>query len=232
MINQLMQLPEKIKLFDVEIIDYASFIELFLRFTLNTGVLFLLVRWLYYSSTRRKDYLFTYFLIGSIVFLLCNLLGNVKIQMGFALGLFAIFGIIRYRTDQIPIKEMTYLFLVVAISTINALANKKISVVEIVFSNFAIVFITYGFEKLWLLKHESVKEIVYEKMDLIKPEKYNELMADLQDRTGINSIKRVELGKIDFLRDICRIKIYYEETGMHINMADNQHITDSNGEDD
>jgi hypothetical protein len=109
-----------------------------------------------------------------------------------------------------------------AISAINALANKKISVVEILFSNATIVFVAYGFEKLWLLKHESVKEIVYEKMELIKPENYNNLLEDLKVRTGIQSIKRVELGKIDFLRDICQLKIYYEESGMHINMADNQ----------
>ncbi len=222
MINLFIQLLEKIKLYEYEIVDFGSFTELVLRFALNTAMLFLLVRWLYYTSTRRKDYLFTYFLIGTIIFLLCYLLGNVKIQMGFALGLFAIFGILRYRTDQIPIKEMTYLFLVVAISAINALANKKISVVEILFSNATIVFVAYGFEKLWLLKHESVKEIVYEKMELIKPENYNNLLEDLKVRTGIQSIKRVELGKIDFLRDICQLKIYYEESGMHINMADNQ----------
>jgi hypothetical protein len=225
-------LLDKVMFFDVEIIDFESFIEFIIRFVINTGVLLLLVRWLYYSSSKRKDYLFTFLIIGTIVFMLCNLLGNVKIQMGFALGLFAIFGIIRYRTDQVPIKEMTYLFLVVAISAINALVNKKISVAEIAFSNIAIVLITYGLEKVWLLKHESVKDITYEKIEFIKPEKYNDLVADLQDRTGIKTIKRVEVGKIDFLKDICRLKIYYEECGNHINMADNQKSMMDNGDDD
>jgi hypothetical protein len=232
MTNLFILLLDNIKFYNVEIIDFESFIELLVRFSLNTIVLLLLVRWLYYTTTRRKDYLFTFIIIGTIIFLLCYMLGNVKIKMGFALGLFAIFGIIRYRTDQVPIKEMTYLFLVVAVSAINALVNKKISIVEIVFADFAIVFMTYGFEKLWLLKHESVKNIVYEKIDLIKPEKYNELLADLQDRTGIKDIKRVEVGRIDFLRDTCRIKIYYEERGIQINMADNQQSPSDNGDDD
>jgi hypothetical protein len=231
MINLSIPLLEKIMLYNIELIDPENFIELIVRFSVNTCVLLLLVRWLYYSSTKRKDYLFTFMIIGSIVFLLCNLLGNVKIQMGFALGLFAIFGIIRYRTDQVPIKEMTYLFLVVAISAINALVNKKVSIVEIGFSNVVIVALTYGLEKIWLLRHESVKDIIYEKIDLIKPEKDNELMEDVKNRTGINSINRVEVGKIDFLRDICRIKIYYEESGAHINMADNQKSS-SDGDDD
>jgi len=231
MINLSIPLLEKIMLYNIELIDPENFIELIVRFSVNTCVLLLLVRWLYYSSTKRKDYLFTFMIIGSIVFLLCNLLGNVKIQMGFALGLFAIFGIIRYRTDQVPIKEMTYLFLVVAISAINALVNKKVSIVEIGFSNVVIVALTYGLEKIWLLRHESVKDIIYEKIDLIKPEKYIELMEDVKNRTGINSINRVEVGKIDFLRDLCRIKIYYEESGAHINMADNQKSS-SDGDDD
>ena len=124
-------LLDKIKLFDVEIIDLEDFTEFFLKLSLNTIVLILLVRWIYYSVTRRKDYLFTYILIGTIIFLLCYLLENVKIQLGFALGLFAIFGIIRYRTSQIQIREMTYLFVVIALSVINALVNKKVGVVDV-----------------------------------------------------------------------------------------------------
>ena len=211
-----------LKIFKMELFDIQSFLELLFRFALNSAVLMILVRWLYYSSSKRKDFLFTFIIIGSIVFVLCYLLGGVKIQIGFALGLFAIFGIIRYRTDQIPIKEMTYLFLVVAISAINGLANKKISILEIAFSNLAMCFLTFGFEKLWLLKHESVKDIVYEKIDLIKPERYAELMCDLQKRTGINTIKRIEIGKIDFLHDTCFLKIYYEEKRREMNMADSQ----------
>ena len=176
---------------------------------LNIAVIMILVRWLYYSKTRRKDYLFTYILISSIVFLLCFLLESVKLQIGFALGMFAIFGIIRYRTDALPIKEMTYLFLIIGVSVINALTNTETSLVDLLFSNFVIIFITYGLEKVWLLKHESSKLIIYEKINLIKEENYEELLKDLQERTGIKKINRVEVGKINFLRDICDLTIYY-----------------------
>ena len=149
-------------------------------------------------------------MISLTVFLLCVLLDSVKLQLGFALGLFAIFGIIRYRTDPIPIKEMTYLFLVIGISVVNALANKKISYAELVFANLLIVFVTFGMERLWLLKHETRKNITYEKIDLIVPEKREELMEDLRNRTGINII-RIEIRRIDFLRDIANIRIFYYE---------------------
>ena len=144
------------------------------------------------------------------VFLLCVLLDSVKLQLGFALGLFAIFGIIRYRTDPIAIKEMTYLFLVIGISVVNALSNKKISYAELVFANLMIVFVTYGMENLWLLRHQSRKNITYEKIELILPERREELIADLKARTGIDVI-RVEIRRIDFLRDTANLRIFYYE---------------------
>ena len=201
--------PEAVNIAGVHIIDLPGFLEFVLRFFLNTIVIIILVRWLYYPKTRRKDYLFTYILISSIVFLLCFLLANVKLQIGFALGMFAIFGIIRYRTDALPIKEMTYLFLIIGVSVINALTNAETSLVDLLFSNFVIIFITFGLEKIWLIKHESSKLIIYEKINLIREGKYDELVKDLQERTGINKINRVEVGQINFLRDICDLTIYY-----------------------
>jgi hypothetical protein len=193
----------------IKIIEPQQSLELILRFLLNIAVIMVLVRWLYYSTTKRKDYLFTYILISTVVFLLCYLLESVKLQIGFALGLFAIFGIIRYRTDALPIKEMTYLFLVIGVSVINALTSTETSIADLVFTNLAIVFITYGLEKLWLLRHESSKLIIYEKINLIRDGKYDELISDLQERTGIRKINRIEVGKINFLRDVCEITIYY-----------------------
>ena len=128
--------------------------------------------------------------------------------MGMALGLFAIFGIIRYRTDPIPIKEMTYLFIVIGISVINALSNKKMSYAELAFTNVAIIGVTYALEKIWLLRHESRKIITYEKIGLIIPEKHDELLSDLEQRTGLK-IVRFEIGKINFLNDTAQIFIYY-----------------------
>jgi hypothetical protein len=201
---------EKIDMTGIEFIDLSSFIELIIRFSLNFSVVMILIRWLYFSTTKRKDYLFTYILISSLIFLLCYLLAGVKLQIGFALGLFAIFGIIRYRTNSIPIKEMTYLFLIIGVSIINALADTRTSVADVLFTNIVIILITIGLEKIWLQKHESVKTIIYEKINLIKPEKYQELLADLQERTGIKKIKRIEIGKIDFLKDTCTIQMFYE----------------------
>lgn len=200
----------------IRLINIPDFIELVSRFALNTVVIVLLVRWLYYSTARRKDYLFTFILISTVVFLLCFMLESVKLQIGFALGLFAIFGIIRYRTDAIPIKEMTYLFIAIGISVINALTSEKTSIVDLIFANAVIIFITFGFEKLWLLKHESQKIIIYEKIDLIKPEKREELISDLCERTGIKKINRLETGKIDFLKDTCIITIYYDTEGIQV----------------
>ncbi len=201
--------PDNAALAGIQFIHIRNLLELVGRFALNLLVILILVRWFYFSTTRRKDFLFTYILISSIVFLLCFLLENVILQIGFALGLFAIFGIIRYRTHTIPIKEMTYLFLIIGISVINALANTA-SISEIVFTNLIILLITWGLEKKWLLRHESSKNIIYEKINLIKPEHHNELIDDLQFRTGISKITRIEIGEVDFLKDVCRITIFFE----------------------
>ena len=200
---------EKSALSGIELLNLANLVELLGRFALNLIVILILVRWVYFSTTRRKDFLFTYILISSIVFLLCFLLENVMLQIGFALGLFAIFGIIRYRTHAIAIKEMTYLFLIIGISVINALANTA-SISEIIFSNMMIILITYGLEKKWLLRHESSKSIIYEKINLIKTEHHKELIEDLQLRTGIIKISRIEIGEVDFLKDVCHITIFFE----------------------
>ncbi len=194
----------------IPVFDSEDFWELIVKTFFNLLVITIIIRYIYYPATKNKDYLFTYFLISLTVFLLCVLLDSVKLQLGFALGLFAIFGIIRYRTDPIPIKEMTYLFLVIGISVVNALSNKKISHAELVFANFMIVFITYGMERLWLLRHESRKNITYEKIELIMPDRREELLADLKKRTGINVI-RVEVRRIDFLRDTANLRIFYYE---------------------
>jgi hypothetical protein len=198
------------ELFGVQIIEVQDFVELVVRFCFNMMVIGLIVRGLYYPVTRRKDYLFSYILISVLVFLLCFLLENVKLQIGFALGLFAIFGIIRYRTNPIPIKEMTYLFVVIGVSVINALANTQVSYMELIFTNLAVIALIFLLEKIWLLKHETSKTIEYEKIDLIRPDRRNDLINDLKIRTGLD-IHRIEIGQINFLRDTVRIKIFYME---------------------
>jgi hypothetical protein len=168
----------------------------------------IIIRFLYYSKTKRKDYLFTYYLIGTITFFLCFGLKKFGIDTGMGLGLFAIFGIIRYRTDAIEIKEMTYLFLIIGVSVVNALINGSMSVGEVLLINMSVVVITYILEFMWLMKHETRKTITYERIDLILPEKYEEMKADLQVRTGL-IINRFDIGKIDFLNDTALVRIYY-----------------------
>ena len=206
----LLILLESLEFLGTPMWDAEDFQKLIIKGVFNLAIVLLIVRYIYYPVTKNKDYLFTYLLISLTVFLLCFLLDNVKLQLGFALGLFAIFGIIRYRTDPIPIKEMTYLFLVIGISVVNALANKKISYAELVFANFLIVFVTFGMERLWLLKHETRKNIIYEKIELVKPENHQQLLEDLKQRTGLD-IVRYEIRRIDFLRDIANIRIFYYE---------------------
>ncbi|HET6558859.1 MAG TPA: DUF4956 domain-containing protein, partial [Prolixibacteraceae bacterium] len=167
---------------------------------------------LYAKTSKRKDFYFSYIAISIVIFLLCFLLESVKIELGFALGLFAIFGIIRYRTDAIPIKEMTYLFVVIAVAVINALANKKVSYAELITTNLLIMGGLYILEKILNLRQEISQRIIYEKIENLHADRKEELMADLKLRTGIN-IKRFEVERIDFLRDTARIFIYYDVNG-------------------
>jgi hypothetical protein len=186
----------------------SDFYNLIIKFGFNLVFLTIIIRFLYYTKTKRKDYLFTYYLIGTITFFLCFGLKKFGIDTGMGLGLFAIFGIIRYRTDAIEIKEMTYLFLIIGVSVVNALINGSMSVGEVMLINVSVVVITYILEFMWLMKHETRKTITYERIDLILPEKYEEMKADLQARTGLN-INRFDIGKIDFLNDTALIRIYY-----------------------
>jgi hypothetical protein len=190
---------------------------LLVRLAVNIVVLTVLIRYLYYPKTKRKDYLFTYYLIGTITFFLCFGLKKLDIDTGMGLGLFAIFGIIRYRTDAIEIKEMTYLFLIIGVSVVNSLASNQISIAEMAIINSSVILLTFGLENLWLVKHETRKTINYERIDLIVPDKYEEMKADLESRTGI-AINRFEVGKIDFLTDTAQVRIFY--------FADDQQFSD------
>jgi len=185
-----------------------DFYLLIMRLAINMVFITILIRFLYYEKTRRKDYLFTYYLIGTITFFLCFGLKKLDIDTGMGLGLFAIFGIIRYRTDAIEIKEMTYLFLIIGLSVVNALASNKLSIAEMGLINVFMVILTYILEFVWLMKHETRKTITYERIDLIKPENAAEMKKDLEVRTGL-SLNRFEIGKIDFLNDTAQVRVYY-----------------------
>jgi hypothetical protein len=189
---------------------HADMWELLFKFGINITVLFILIRLIYYPIHRKKDYLFTYFLFNVLIFFLCVLLNSVKLSIGFAFGLFAIFGVLRYRTEQISIKDMTYLFAVITIAVINSLASKKVSLAELLFTDGMILIITYALEHLWLTRHEAMKQIIYERIDLIKPANRTALYVDLQERLGVK-VSRVEIGRIDLLRDTAQMRVFYFE---------------------
>jgi hypothetical protein len=197
--------------------DQANFTLLLVRYMLNLLITGAIIRLMYYPKSKRRDYFFTFIVTSTTIFMLLFMLDTVKLQVGFALGLFAIFGILRYRTDTMPIREMTYLFLIIGISVINALA-KNISYLELGLTNAIFIAVSALMESRHVLKHVSSKMIVYEKIELIKPANKTELMADVAKRTGLE-ITNVEVGSIDFLKDIAYLKIYYNSSD--VNTADN-----------
>ena len=198
------------ELYGIDFFDLDDFSKLLFKFGINFIFLIIIVRLIYYRVKDDKDYVFTYIMFNILTFFICFLLRKVPMEMGFALGLFAVFGILRYRTEAIPIRQMTYLFIVIGISMINALSNKSVSIFEVLFTNGIIALITYLIDRLWFQTIEERKNIVYEKIELIKPENKHELINDLKERTGL-PIHEVKVDKIDFLKDTAAITIYYNQ---------------------
>ncbi|AWW00184.1 DUF4956 domain-containing protein [Arcticibacterium luteifluviistationis] len=194
---------------DIPLFD-DDFFKMMFRFIINIFFLSIIIRGLYFKSSERKEYLFTYYMIAIIVFFLCFTLKKYELDIGMALGLFAIFGIIRYRTDAIPIKEMTYLFIVIGVSVINSLANQKMSYAEILAGNILIVGAIYIMERLWRVNNEESKTIVYEKIENVKPQNYHLLKEDLEERTGL-SISDIQIDAIDFLKDTAQVTILFNK---------------------
>ena len=192
-------------------IDEAGVMEMLIRFGFFMLVLWFIVHFLYYRKTHRRDYFFTLVLLSVSIFFLIYLLGSVKVKIGFALGLFAIFGVLRYRTETIPVREMSYMFGVISLSVINALAD-SLSFVELLIPNLAIALLIWMFETFVLRKNLASKLILYDRIELIDPARREELLEDLAKRTGLN-ITKLNIGSVDFLKDSAIIKIEYENDG-------------------
>ena len=193
---------------DHKIIDVNHTKELLIAFLINLIAIMIVVRALYYPKCKRGEFFFTYILIAISTFMLIYVLGDVKLKAGIALGLFAIFSIIRYRTEQVAIREMTYLFIIIAISAINGLTVSELSYGEVLIINLLFIFSIWVCESKLLISHYSYKVIKYDNVNLIIPEKRDELIADLEKRTGLK-IEKVEVGAIDFLKDAAIVKMYY-----------------------
>ena len=190
-------------------IDTAHVKDLLLAFLINLVAILIIVRGLYYPKCKRGEFFFTYILIAISTFMLIYVLGDVKLKAGIALGLFAIFSIIRYRTEQVAIREMTYLFIIIALSAINGLTVSELSLGEVIIINTLFIASIWICESKLLISHYSYKVIKYDNVNLITPDKREELIADLEKRTGLK-IEKVEVGAIDFLKDAAIIKMYYK----------------------
>jgi len=179
-----------------------------MRALIDIFTIVILVGFIYYRKHKNKDFIFTFVLFNVINFMICYLLGAAKINMGFAFGLFAIFSIIRYRTIVVSIKDMGYFFVCVALGMLNSLATIGEGFIILVVCNLVILGLTFFLEQLNFINNENVKEIVYDNVQLIKPEQNSLLIADLKERTGLD-IHKVEIVTINYLKDTALIKAYY-----------------------
>ena len=185
----------------------TDIINLITRYAFNFFVAFIIIKVIYQRDNNNKDFIFTYFMFNSLIFFFAFILGSVEINMGFAFGLFAVFAILRYRTDPIPIKEMTYLFTVITVGVINALSAETVSYQSIIFTNSAILILAYVLEKYWRNGLLIKRSVEYENIENIKPENHSALLEDLKERTGLN-IEYFEIQTVNFLRDTVKIKIF------------------------
>jgi len=193
----------------VQLYDPTSLFTLLVRFAFHFLVCYIIVRCFYYPKSRRNDYFFTFMLFSVTIFLLIILMDNMKVQISFALGLFAIFGMIRYRTETLKIREMTYLFIIIGISIINGLAL-TVSYVELLVTNLLFIFAIWLFESDRIVRRRTETKIVlYDKIENTKHGREEQLIADLKERTGLD-VTEVEVGHIDFLRDAAFVKVTYK----------------------
>ncbi len=187
-----------------------TLLSVMIRFFINLFVLFVLIRFIYYRFTRKEEFLFSYFLMGIIIFLICSLLETVDIQLGMALGLFAIFAILRFRTVNYTVKDMTYTFTVIGVSVINSQANIPPPVIGAIVINSIIIITVYSLEIFLQKRVLSTLLIIYNRLDLLKPALKKELLKDLCDQTGQN-IEKLKIRKIDIGKGVSELEVYYKE---------------------
>lgn len=183
-----------------------------LRFAFNLVATFVIVVLLYARISKRKEFYFSYFAISIAVFLLVYLLESVTLELGFALGLFAIFGIIRYRTDTIPPKEMTYLFIIIAVSVINALSKEYLGYLELTFVNILLVGALWALENILMMRQENSVNIIYNNIDNLHRQNEALLLEDLEQKTGVK-IKRFHVEQINYKRKVAQITIFFDNNG-------------------
>lgn len=180
--------------------------KFFVRLLINFVSVFILIRLVYYRIYKKKDFFFTYFLFNLVIFIITYLLNKVELSMGAAFGLFAVFSLLRYRTENISAKDMTYLFIVIAMGLITSVS--KGSYFETSLINLIIISFAFFLDGNIFMRNEHIQKIQYENIEMIKPENHQLLIEDLRNRTGLN-IHKISIGRIDFMKDTALIKIYY-----------------------
>jgi len=192
----------------------SLFSNIFIRFSFNLFIAFVIIKLIYHRDHKGNDFVFTYFMFNTLIFFFAYILGSLDINMAFGFGLFAVFAILRYRTDPIPIKEMTYLFIVITIGVINALSGNQVVFIELLFANVTIVLLTFLLERHWVNNLPdnglSSKTVVYDNMEMIKPENHQALIDELAQKTGL-SIVSCKIGRLNFVENRVNVKLYYKD---------------------
>ena len=176
----------------------------------NLAIAFLIVRFIYYPRTRDKNYVFTFLAFNTVIYFVLGLLTSIELSIGVGFGLFALFSVLRYRADEIPIREMTYLFIVIALPVMNSALTSSGDVIKVIIANTVMLVLLFVLEKGWGFRFEVSKRITYEKIELVTPDKSELLLDDLRKRTGL-PVRLAQVGRIDFVKDTAEIMIYYEE---------------------
>ena len=195
--------------------------EIALHFAANLLSCWIIVRLIYQSKAKRRDYVFTFTMVSASVFLLCRMLSGVELDLAFALGLFAIFGIIRYRTNAVPIREMTYLCLVIAVAVMNALAPLSMDILEVGVGNAALWVLAMLLERVLFVEHLVTKRVVYDRIELLQEGRREELKADISKRIG-EPVERIDIGDVNLLRETAVIKVSFrgEDRSEHLDPND------------
>lgn len=199
----------EIEWLSIPIFDSKDFLVLFIRFLLNFVVSMIVIKGIYYRVNKRSEYLFTFIIFNILIFFVSSLLSDAKMKTGFAFGLFAVFSILRYRTEQIEIKEMTFLFISIILAVINSVVTDKISLINILFADIVIVIASYILEIAWLENYRSSIPIKYENIELIQEGHEEELINDLRKRTGL-PITSVEIKSVSFMSDSANLIGFYD----------------------
>ena len=209
---------------DIQQFFTDEFIEMAVRFIICTAFNWFIIDRLYYQKSKRRDFYFTFLLTSIAIFFLVfymifglDKLGG-KTSMGIGIGLFGIFSIMRYRTDAMPVREMTYLFVIISLSVINAIAS-SVTPAEIIVTDFVVAFSVWICEKRLHIQYSKL--VQYDRIELVKPERYEDLKKDIEQRLGLDVIK-IEVGAVDFLRDMAVIRVYYRNNRAHSSSVDHK----------